>query len=171
MSAGEQRQPAVALIYARSRNYCIGREGQLPWRLPDEYAHFLKIVRGSAVIMGRKTWEENNSALQDCRNLVVSRNSGLALPPGVQRAGSLQQALGLLGEEKRVFVLGGVSLYREALPLAEEVYETVVMTEVDGDTYIDAFDFSGWQTRRLLVHEADRDHAFGFAVYRHSRRG
>jgi len=138
---------SIALIYARSLNYCIGRDGQLPWRLPDEYAHFVRVTRSNTVIMGRRTYEENGSALQGCNNIVVTRNEQLPLPAGVQRAGSLAEALELAGAAAdRVFVIGGVSLYREAFPLADEVYETVVLADFEGDTYIDAFDFARWST-------------------------
>ncbi|WP_165954180.1 dihydrofolate reductase [Seongchinamella unica] len=160
----------ISLIYARSENHCIGRDGQLPWKLPEEYAHFLRVTRGNAVIMGRRTYEENNSELQGCRNIVVSRSDKLVLPANVSRAGSLPEALSLCVDlADKVFVIGGVSLYREALPKAQEVYETVVMADLEGDTYIDAFDFTEWTTEQVKTHGVDASHAFAFTVFRHRR--
>ena len=160
----------LALIYARSENYCIGCDGDLPWQLPDEFAHFTRTTMGSTVIMGRRSFQDHNSVLQGRLNIVVSRNEALALPDAVRRAGSLQQAIGIAaGAARPIFVIGGAGLYREALPLADTVYETVVDAQIEGDTFIDAFDFSGWQTEQMQRHPADERHRFAFTVYRHTR--
>ena len=160
----------VSLIYARSLNHCIGRDGRLPWDLPDEYAHFNRVTRGSAVIMGRKTYQENNHALPGRLNIVITSDEQLRLPPGVLSVRSLAEALNSAQRSgRKAFVLGGSRLFREAFDLADEVYESVVMAKFEGDTFIDAFDFSEWRTEELGTHGADALHAVGFVMYRHSR--
>lgn len=160
----------VSLIYARALNHCIGRNGRLPWVLPDEYAHFNRVTRGSAVIMGRKTYQENNHALDGRLNIVITRNEQLLLPPGVIPVGSFTAALEAVQRSgMKAFVLGGSELFRKAFLCADEVYETVVMASFEGDTFIDAFDFSDWRTEKLGEHSADSAHESGFVMYRHSR--
>jgi dihydrofolate reductase len=162
---------ALSLIYARSENYCIGRNGDLPWELPDEFAHFTRTTTGGAVIMGRKTYQDHNSYLSGRLNIVVTRNPGLKLAANVMRASSLEAAIALAEQgDGEIFVIGGRDLLREALPLARTVYETVVHAEIAGDTFVDQFDFSGWHTEVLQQHSADAAHAYGFTIYRHDRR-
>ena len=66
----------LSLIYARSENRCIGKDGRIPWRLPDEFKHFKTTTMGKPIIMGRKTYEDHDSALPGRLNIVVTRNAG-----------------------------------------------------------------------------------------------
>ena len=96
----------LALIYARSENYCIGRNGKLPWSLPDEFEHFNATTMDAAIIMGRKTYEDHSSELAGRFNIVITRQESYPLAKGVHRAVSLQSALALAREARdRVFVL------------------------------------------------------------------
>ena len=160
----------LALIYARSENYCIGREGDLPWELPDEFKHFTAATMGAAIVMGRKTYEDHCCELPGRLNIVITRQKNFLLDPGVIRAGSLQDAL-VLAEQKRhqVFVIGGVKFLRDALPLADTVYETVVHAKLQGDRFVEAFDFRNWSSALIEEHPADTLHLFAFSIYRHRR--
>jgi dihydrofolate reductase len=160
----------LGLIYARSENYCIGREGALPWQLPDEVKHFTDTTLGAVVIMGRKTYEDHRCALPGRLNIVITRQQDWPLAPGVHRAHSLSDALALAAHKRdRVFVIGGASCLRDALPLADTVYETVVHAQLQGDTFVDAFDFSRWSSKRIEKHRADTQHVYAFSIYRHQR--
>ncbi len=160
----------LSLIYARSENHCIGLDGELPWDLPDEFAHFTRTTTGGVVIMGRKTYQDHNSYLSGRVNIVVSRNAGLPLAAGVLRAGSLATAIAMAGEGAgEIFVIGGSGLFAEAFPLATTAYETVVHAVIEGDTFMPSFDFSDWHTERLAEHPADGKHAYGFTIFRHTR--
>ena len=160
----------ISIIYARSQNYCIGRNGDLPWDLPDEFAHFTRTTTGGAVIMGRKTYQDHNSYLSGRVNIVVSRNSYLTLAPKVLRASSLVQAVAIAARERgEIFVIGGSGLLTEAFPGATTAYETVVHADIEGDTFVTPFDFSSWRTEQLEEHPVDDRHAHGFAIYRHVR--
>jgi dihydrofolate reductase len=127
---------SLALIVAVARNGVIGRDGGLPWHLPEDLKHFKRTTSGHAVIMGRKTHESIGRPLPKRRNIVVTR-SGAAFA-GCDTATSLQDAIALAREsDDRPFVIGGASLYEEALPLATEIYLTEIDEDVEGDTTLD----------------------------------
>lgn len=132
----------VTLVAAVARNGVIGRDGGIPWRLPEDMAHFKELTTGHAVVMGRKTWEsipERFRPLSERRNVVVTRNPEWRAE-GAERAGSIEEALRQLGDEPHVFVIGGAEVYAVALPYADELVLTEVDAEIDGDTFFPAWD-------------------------------
>lgn len=158
------------MIYARSRNHCIGDGGRIPWRLPDEFAHFKRTTMGKPIIMGRKTYDDHQSALPGRLNIVVSRQANLPLSEGVVLASSLESALAIAHEQSdEVFVIGGVSFFIAALPIAQRVYETIVEADIDGDAILPAFDFSHWHTKDIEHHAVDERHQYSYRVYLHER--
>lgn len=160
---------SLALIYARTENYCIGRDGGLPWSLPKEYEHFNNTTMGSAVIMGRKTYEDHQCELPGRLNIVITRQDNFALTQKVLRASSLNNALEKAKDAQRVFVIGGSDLLREALPLANEVYETVIHTSISGDAFVEPFDFEDWDNNLLCHFTKDEQHQYGYSIYHHLR--
>ena len=125
------------LIYARSRNNVIGVNGDLPWHLPEDLAHFKRTTLGQPVIMGRVTWEsipEKFRPLPGRTNVVVSRQTGFTAP-GAQVVSSLQDAIDLFPADDVVWLIGGAQLYAQAMPLAQQL----VITEIDADYEGDAF--------------------------------
>ena len=125
------------LIYARSRNNVIGVNGDLPWHLPEDLAHFKQTTLGQPVIMGRLTWQsipEKFRPLPGRTNVVVSRQHNFAAP-GAQVVASLQAGLDLFSSDQVVWLIGGAQLYAQALPLAQQL----VITEIDADYEGDAF--------------------------------
>ncbi len=160
----------LSLIYARSKNYCIGANGAVPWHLPDEFAHFKHTTMGKPIIMGRKTYNDHQSALPGRLNIVVSSQTDYPVADGIVLAHSLDEAIMVAQQnDSSVFVIGGVSFFVEALPRADVVYETIVDAEIDGDAVLPAFDFSGWHSELLHEHPVDERHAFAFKVYKRSR--
>ena len=125
------------LIYARSRNNVIGKNGDLPWHLPEDLAHFKRTTLGQAVVMGRITWEsipEKFRPLPGRRNVVVSRQANY-VATGASVVTSLQAALAFFPSDEVVWLIGGAQLYAQALPLAAQI----VVTEIDADFEGDAF--------------------------------
>ena len=125
------------LIYARSRNNVIGVNGDLPWHLPEDLAHFKRTTLGQPVIMGRVTWQsipEKFRPLPGRSNVVVSRQAGFSAP-GAQVVNSLQAAMDLFPSNEVLWLIGGAQLYAQALPLAQQL----VVTEIDADYTGDAF--------------------------------
>ena len=124
------------LIYARARNNVIGVNGDLPWHLPEDLAHFKQTTMGQPVIMGRITWEsipEKFRPLPGRTNVVVSRQTEFEAV-GAQVVGSLQAAMDLFSPDQVVWLIGGAQLYAQAMPLAQQL----VITEIDADYAGDA---------------------------------
>lgn len=162
--------PAITLIVARARNGVIGHRGGLPWRLPEDLAHFKRATLGHPVVMGRKTWESiiarNGKPLPGRRNLVVSREAGLAVP-GAEVFDSLQAALAACAEAPQVFVIGGAQLYAAALPLAQRVLLTELDADFAGDAFMPALDPAQWREVQRERHPptSERPFAFDFVTY------
>lgn len=160
----------LSLIYARSENGCIGRDGRLPWRLPDDFAHFKRTTMGRPIIMGRRTFEDHSNVLPGRTNIVVTRQADFRGPEGIVVRTSLDAALAPYrrGDEE-VFVIGGATLFEQAFPLAGRVYETLVHARIEGDTYLPAMDLTGWRATPLARHRADARHAHAFTITRYDR--
>lgn len=158
----------VSLIAAMSTNRVIGRDGGLPWRLPEDLKHFKRLTVDHTVVMGRKTFDEIKRPLTNRRNVVITRRADFQ-PAGVHVVASLDEALALAAGEDEVFVIGGGEIYRLALPRADRLYLTVVHAEVEGDTYFPAFEEDGWVLESESDHPADERHAFAFS-FRNYRR-
>ena len=121
---------------AVATNGVIGRDGDLPWRLPADLRRFRSLTTGHHLLVGRRTWESIGRPLRGRRILVLSRRPDLDLPEGVEQAPSFESALTRArgrGEEE-LFVAGGAEVYRVALPVADRLYLTRVDHAVDGDT-------------------------------------
>ncbi len=130
-------QPRIALIYARADNGVIGREGTMPWHLPEDLARFRALTQGHPVVMGRKTWDSLPARFRPLpgrRNIVLTRQQSWQAP-GAERADSLQAALALCGPHGEVWVIGGSQIYAQALPLADRVEVTEIHQTVPGDAY------------------------------------
>ncbi|MCC3292436.1 dihydrofolate reductase [Arthrobacter sp. zg-Y1110] len=131
----------IGLIWAQGTSGVIGSGGSIPWRLPEDLSHFSKITSGHPVIMGRRTWESLPEAarpLPGRTNIVVTSNPDFTAP-GAVRAGNLYAALieaSMSGSgSEQIWIIGGASLYREALSLADTVVITRVDLDVEGDTF------------------------------------
>ena len=128
----------LVMIVAMDRRRLIGREGDLPWRFPEDLKHFKRETLDHAIVMGRKIFESIGRPLPRRKNLVVSRR-GLEAPEGVEVFASLEAALERAYElDERPFVIGGGMLYEAALPRATELVITEIDGEYEGDAYFPA---------------------------------
>ena len=158
----------VTLIAAVARGGVIGRDGGIPWHIPEDVARFKALTTGHAVVMGRKTWEslpERFRPLPGRRNLVVTRNPEWAAA-GAERAGSLREALARLADVERVYVIGGAGIYAAALPYADELAITEVDLAVDGDTRFPAWERRAFDLAAREEHVTDDGTRFAFTTYR-----
>jgi dihydrofolate reductase len=127
----------LGLIYAQARNGVIGKQGQLPWHLPEDLAHFKALTQGCPVIMGRKTWDSlppRFRPLPGRRNWVVTRQPQWQAP-GAERASSLEEALTGCEASPQVWVIGGAQLYAQALARAQCAEVTLIDQDFEGDAY------------------------------------
>jgi dihydrofolate reductase len=122
------------MIVAVARNGVIGRAGDLPWHISEDLKHFKKTTSGHAIIMGRKTHESIGRALPKRRNIVVTRSA--ATFEGCETARSLDEAITIARtSDPCPFIIGGASLYLDALPIATELHLTTIDQDVEGDTF------------------------------------
>ena len=158
--------PVITLIAARARNGVIGRNNQMPWKIPGEQAYFKRITMGSPIVMGRKTWESLGRPLPGRRNIVVTRNRAYTAI-GAEVADSLDNALMLVGNVEQVFIIGGAQLYAAAMPRAGRVLLTEIDADFDGDTFMPALDRKQWHETSREDHPPTSEQPFGhsFVVY------
>lgn len=163
-------QPRLALIAAVAANGIIGRNGTMPWHLSADLKYFKSLTSGKRIVMGRRTWEAFPKPLPNREHVVVSSQS-LVLPLGVIKVRSLAEALALPPHaEQPVFVIGGNAMYREALPLADDLYLTEIEANVDGDTTFPDWDRTQFREASRERHAAPlqaggADVAFSFVHY------
>jgi len=156
----------LTLIAARARNGVIGRNNQMPWKIPGEQAYFKRMTMGHPIVMGRKTWESIGRPLPGRRNIVITRDRTYSAI-GADVVGSLDDALALAGEADEIFVIGGGQLYAEAMPSASRLLLTEIDADFDGDTFMPAPDHTQWRETSSEHHPPTNDRAFGysFVVY------
>lgn len=165
MNAKEPVPPLLSLVAAVAENGVIGRGGVMPWHLPADLAHFKQVTLGKPIVMGRRTFEAIGWALPGRRNIVITRRREFA-EPGVERAGSLEEALRLAGDAPEVMVIGGAEVYRAALPLARRIYLTRVRADIEGDARFPELDEREWEVGACEERAADakNDYAMTFLV-------
>ena len=117
-----------------SENGVIGYKGTIPWVIPSDHRRFRKLTMGHTLIMGRKTFESIGHPLQGRRNIVLSRHPDY-MPEGCVICGSLNEALLACSDSGQVFICGGEDLFREALPLAANIFLTIVHVDTEGDAF------------------------------------
>ena len=153
----------IGLIWAQARNRVIGKNGVMPWHLPEDLAHFKRVTLNHPVIMGRKTWDSippKFRPLPGRTNIVVTRQADWH-EKGAQCSSSLREALQQCENSNQVWVIGGAQIYAQALPLADEVVITEIDTEVDGDAFAPALG-PEWREVAREAHLTDQGLAFSF---------
>lgn len=149
-------------MLAVARNGTIGRNGGLPWRLPEDLKRFRALTLGHTVIMGRRTWDSLPHALPKRQNIVVTRDRAFQAP-GAQLAHSLDAALALSTLPPPIFCIGGEQLYRLALPLADRLYLTEIARDFDGDVRLPPPDREAWREVVRETHRLDGPEGFDYA--------
>lgn len=151
----------IVLIAAYARNRAIGKRGEIPWYLPDDFAHFKRETMGSALVMGRATWDAIGRPLPGRETVVVTRDGEWTAgeyADQVRVAHTLEEGLGVaasLGGD--VMVIGGGQIYAAALPFASHQVLTEVDLDVeDADAFYPEFDTERWvETRREAGDQAE----------------
>jgi dihydrofolate reductase len=163
----------ISMIAAVSENMVIGRNNDLPWRLPDDMKYFMQTTKGHCVIMGRKNYEsipEKFKPLPNRVNIVVTRQKDF-VAPGCIVVHSLSQALekakGTGPDE--VFLIGGSEIYKQGLSLAQNLYLTEIKARIEGDVYFPSFDHTDWLEVSRVTHPKDTKHQFSFDFVKYQR--
>jgi dihydrofolate reductase len=156
----------LAIVVAVADNGVIGYNNDLPWHLRADLKHFKEVTDGHPVIMGRKTYESIvarlGHGLPNRLNIVLTSHQ--SVEGDAKTAASLTEAIALAG--KNAYVIGGASVFSEALLSADTIYLTEVHAKPQGDTYLPAFNKADWQETERESHHADEqnDHDFEFVT-------
>jgi len=162
----------VSAIVAVSANHAIGRNGELPWHLPEDLKFFKRTTMGKPVIMGRKTFESLGRPLPGRLNVVLSRQADLQLPEGAVLCDGFESALAFLGEKgmEDLFVIGGGEIFRTAMPFLDKLYVTQVETVVpDADAFFPDIDHTQWKLVWEERHDADDRHPHRYTFQEYDR--
>lgn len=154
---------SICLVAAVAKNGCIGKNGDIPWKIPGEQLLFKEITLGKVVLMGRKTWEsipEKFRPLNGRKNIVVTRQSNYPLPGGVEHFTDIESALNAHKSE-HICVIGGAEIYRATIDKADTLSITKISDEIAGDTFFPTIDPTVWE----LVEQKAYPH-FWFVTYR-----
>lgn len=154
----------LALIVAIAKHRVIGHQNKMPWHLPAELAYFKRVTMGHPIIMGRKTFESIGRPLPGRRNIVVSRNPGFQ-GEGIEVAHTLEEAIAICADSD-AFVIGGATLYIEALARADKLFITEIDAAPEGDTFFPPISADEWRETFRERREADENnpHAVEFVV-------
>lgn len=162
----------LSIICALAQDRAIGYNNDLLFHLRADLRRFKSLTTGHTVVMGRRTYDSlPKGALPNRRNIVLSRNPEFRAP-NVEVFGTLADALAACATDEEVFVMGGASVYSEALPLADRLYLTHVQaTPEKADVYFPEISPSEWRVVQEESHEADEqnDQPFTFADYERIR--
>jgi dihydrofolate reductase len=161
---------SISIIVAIARNGAIGFENKLLYWLPNDLKRFKALTTGHTIIMGRKTFESlPKGALPNRRNIVLTRQD--IEFPGAERYGSLEEALAHCTGEEEVFIIGGASVYQEALPLADKLCITHIEdTPAQADAFFPAIDPAVWKETSREVHPTDEKHLYPYLFIDYLRR-
>jgi dihydrofolate reductase len=156
--------PRITLVVARAENGVIGRGGKLPWHIPADLKRFKALTMGSAMVMGRKTFESLPGLLPGRRHIVLTRDRGWNAH-GAEVGHSVDEVLRLAGRE-RVSVIGGAEIFGLFLPITSRLELTDVLADIEGDTTLPDPRASGeWREIWSEDHPAeDRRPAFRFVT-------
>lgn len=152
----------IAFVVARDRKGVIGKDGRLPWRLPDDMRRVRKLTVGKPLIMGRRTYESIGRPLPDRTSIVLTRDVNFRCD-GCLIARDAEEALKLAGDASEVIVFGGAGVFADFLPRADRIYLTEVDADVPGDTYFPPLDLGRWREVERKEHSADARHPYRFA--------
>ena len=161
--------PLVSIVVATDERGAIGRDGGLPWRLPDDLKRFKSLTMGKPIVMGRKTWDSIGKVLPGRHNIVITRKPGFAAP-GVTVVASLDNALDAAGDVPEVCIIGGAEIYRLALPYTDLIHLTRVHAVVDADTYFPELGADEWDEVVVEERPADERNAFAYSFVELRRR-
>jgi len=162
----------ISHIVAASENNIIGKDGGMPWRLPDDFRFFKNTTWAMPVIMGRKTFESMPESLPGRINIVITSDPKWNRK-GVSVSHNLEEALdcAMDADTREIFIIGGGRIFKDTMEIADKIYLTRVHAEIDGDTQYPVIDPSKWEKVSEAEHPSDakHDYAFTFETWERKR--
>ncbi|MFH1582516.1 MAG: dihydrofolate reductase [bacterium] len=157
----EKNKPIVSIIVAIGRNNVIGINNALPWDLPADLEHFRKLTKGKPVVMGQKTFESIGRPLPDRTNVILTLDKNFS-HKGCLVAYSIDEAMEKLKDVNEIMIIGGVSIYRQFLPLANRMYLTLIDGEFEGDAFFPEFNWSEWKEVEKIENKLDERNPYNY---------
>ncbi len=173
------KKTEIAVIVAVAENGVIGRHNELPWRLSSDLQRFKALTMGAPLIMGRKTFQSLRRFLPGRQHLVVSRQTETSqwwpdqVPPAQGMVcGTFQDAIEQVqfDQVQRAYVIGGRDMFALALPIADRLFLTRVLCNVEGDVRMPDIDWSEWVKLSTESHQADGQNDFDYVFEDFERR-
>jgi dihydrofolate reductase len=158
----------LSIIVAMGKNNIIGINNDLPWKLSGDLKYFSKTTTGKSVLMGRKTFDSIQSKigkpLPNRRNYILSRTENNIA--GTEIVKDLPNFI-LQHKDEEIFIIGGASVYNQALPLVNRLYITEVDCDIKGDAFFPKFDINDWQLINEEPHFKDdkNEYNYTFKIY------
>lgn len=162
MEPRHPKKATISIIAAMDRNRLIGRDGDLPWRLPADFRHFKATTMGHHLIMGRRTFESMPGILAGRTIVVVTRQNDYGAE-GALVASSIDDALEMSRGDDEIFIAGGALIYRQALAIVDRMYLTFIDAAFEGDTWFPEWDASLWKEVSRVDHEPDEKNRWPYA--------
>ncbi len=161
----------IYIIVATDKNLAIGNQNKLLFWLPNDLKRFKELTTGNTIIMGRNTFLSlPKGALPNRRNIVLSTRKDASFP-GAETFSSLEEAIKNCSKEEKVFIIGGASVYKQALPMADVLCITEIDAEApEADTYFPAIDPTIWKEKSRESHSADEKHPCPYAFVEYVRK-
>jgi len=157
----------ISLIAAMDENRGLGKENKLLCHLPADLKHFKELTFGKPIIMGRKTYQSIGRALPGRLNIVLSKQ--MTTIHDVIVVDTLSQALALTIDSDEVFIIGGAKVFEEALPLAHQIYLTIIHNQFEADVFFPELDFRVWRCCEGVDREHDKNNQYDLTFYRFER--
>ncbi|GAL13962.1 dihydrofolate reductase [Vibrio astriarenae] len=148
----------ISMIAAMADDRIIGKDNQMPWHLPADFAWFKRCTLGKPIVMGRKTYDSIGRPLPGRLNIVITRDTELQIE-GVTVVQSVEQAIEVAGDVEELMIIGGGSIYQACLPMASRLYLTFIKADVDGDTRFPQWD-DGFKRVSQESYSADEKNAY-----------
>ena len=158
----------ISVIVAFSEGNIIGRDNEMPWKLSGDLKRFKAITTGHTVVMGRKTYESIGKPLPNRKNIVLT-----SVPESIIdciTADSLQEAIAFSGPETELFIIGGESVYKQTLHLADKLYITEIHADLTGDAKFPEIDYSEWEETFREEHKADEKNEYDYTFINYERK-
>ena len=159
----------ISIVVAFSEGNVIGRNNRLIWNLSEDLKRFKAMTTGHTVLMGRKTYESIGKSLPNRRNIVLT-----SIPESIIdciTVASFEDAIDVADGETELFVIGGESVFRQTLPIADKLYITEVHANLPGNAKFPDIDYSEWKETFREAHKADEKNQYDYTFINYERIG
>ncbi|WP_019910729.1 dihydrofolate reductase [Paenibacillus sp. HW567] len=160
---------SISMIWAMAANNVIGKDNDMPWHLPRDFAYFKAETLGKRMLMGRKTWESlGGKPLKGRTSMVLTRDLSFA-PEGASVVHSLEEAVAEGRKADELMIIGGAEIYKLMLPFADKLLVTRIEEEIAGDTWFPEVDWSEWRETSKIQGIRDEKNPYDYRFYVYER--